>query len=252
MTGTAARGPAIGARRRRRRDRSRGAPPGDHAGALAGLPVLGEKPVAPTVRRGAVAGRGRRGHRRAVHGQPVPPLQPHQFVALKAHARPARRRRDRVARRSSRRRTSAGSGSRWTTRCCSTWRSTTSTRPATCSAATRCPSAARRSTRPGAGTAAMPRPCAVFEIRRRRPVRLHGTGAARASRPPGTAPGGSAGRAGTALWDGDDDAGQRDRRRPRRPEVRPTVGVEIAGSLARVRRGAPHRRAPRRARCTTT
>ena len=59
---------------------------------LSGLPVLCEKPLADTLQRGPVHGRGRGGERPAADGLPVPPLLAQRRGAARPDrpARPAR------------------------------------------------------------------------------------------------------------------------------------------------------------------
>ena len=87
-------------------------------------------------------------------------------------------------------------------------------------------------------------------VRRRHPVRLHrAAGAARASRPPGTAAGGSAASSGTAVWDGDHEP-------VLAPRSTPTGTGRLAGLRdRRARRCSSRRSGPgsrRPARCTRT
>ena len=158
-------------------------------GALfAGLPVLGEKPVAASPGRGAVPGRGRRGVGRAVHGEPVATLEP-------ARCRAARAGRTRSGRSASSthavlpgpalRRVPGGDGEP-----AAGGHGDPPVRhaPASCSGRSRSASTARRSTRPGAGSTGSAAADRRVHVRGRRPVRrTPAAGAPRARRRRGTA-----------------------------------------------------------------
>ena len=95
----------------------------------AGLPVLCEKPLAETVSRRLVHRRRGRAHRPVADGVAVAALLP-PAADLSRPDCPSSARSGLSIARSTRPRTSAGSGSRWPTPCSSTWRSTSSTCPA--------------------------------------------------------------------------------------------------------------------------